>query len=194
MIVMKVKDKKLGFTLIELLVVIAIIGILASVVLASLSDARGVARDAKRKSDLHQVQIAMEGYFNKYGTYIVANSGWYNGGQGWFGYEDGGAYTTAVSRALYNEGYLVEPLIDDPLAVPTIPYYMIYVAPGGKEYSISTTLENPTPKDIQHAYNSYNGGAGNPGCSTTPGGNAINANGCNGIVGRYGKNYAIPSY
>ncbi len=60
---------KKGFTLIELLIVIAIIGILASALLVSLGGARQAARDARRISDLRQVQTALEVYFNATGCY-----------------------------------------------------------------------------------------------------------------------------
>ncbi|MDD5589739.1 MAG: type II secretion system protein [Candidatus Portnoybacteria bacterium] len=56
--------KKRGFTLIELLVVIAIIGILATIVLVSLNSARVKARDARRQSDMHQIALAMEMYYD----------------------------------------------------------------------------------------------------------------------------------
>lgn len=66
---------KRGFTLIELLVVIAIIGILSSVVLASLNSARKKGRDARRIADLKQVQLALELYYDANGTYPAAISG-----------------------------------------------------------------------------------------------------------------------
>ena len=56
-----------GFTLIELLVVIAIIGILSSVVLASLNTARQKARDARRISDIKSLQLALELFANDNG-------------------------------------------------------------------------------------------------------------------------------
>ncbi len=53
-----------GFTLIELLVVIAIIGILASVILASLNSARAKGTDAAVKSDLENARPQAEIYYD----------------------------------------------------------------------------------------------------------------------------------
>lgn len=50
--------KQNGFTLIELLVVIAVIGILASVVMASLTSARVKSRNTRRSSDIVQLRNA----------------------------------------------------------------------------------------------------------------------------------------
>lgn len=66
------KDSKRGFTLIELLVVIAIIGILSSVVLASLNSARRKGRDARRVADLKQLQLALELSYDANGSYPAA--------------------------------------------------------------------------------------------------------------------------
>lgn len=51
-----------SFTLIELLVVIAIIGSLSAILLPNFMGARERARDSQRKSDLKQIQKALEMY------------------------------------------------------------------------------------------------------------------------------------
>lgn len=61
--------KRKGFTLIEILIVVAIIGILASVVLVGLGPVQRRGRDARRISDLRQVQTGLELYYNKHGIY-----------------------------------------------------------------------------------------------------------------------------
>ena len=92
------QKEKAGFTLIELLVVIAIIGLLSSVVLASLSGARESARDARRASDFNQLRTAIELYFTDTGEYPGA------------GYNDGQISENCSSNQLYQDlvggGYL----------------------------------------------------------------------------------------
>jgi type II secretion system protein G len=68
------KTFKRGFTLIELLVVIAIIGILASIVLASLDSARVKGRDARRLADIDAIKKALALYQNDNNAYPVSVS------------------------------------------------------------------------------------------------------------------------
>lgn len=87
------KNNSRGFTLIELLVVIAIIGILSSVVLASLNGARAKARDVYRKSELKQLQTALE-------MYLDSNNAYPSTGGVWYGMSaNGGSRTTSGASA-----------------------------------------------------------------------------------------------
>jgi type II secretory pathway pseudopilin PulG len=62
-------------------VVISIIGVLSSVVLASLNSARAKARNAKRMSEIHVVELALDQYaLDNDGTYPTSD---YDGCGGW---------------------------------------------------------------------------------------------------------------
>ncbi|OGY23644.1 MAG: hypothetical protein A2Y57_04005 [Candidatus Woykebacteria bacterium RBG_13_40_7b] len=60
-----------GFTLTELLVVMTIFAILAALLMVTFQGATRKARDTKRKSDLKQVQAALEKYFQNTGHYPI---------------------------------------------------------------------------------------------------------------------------
>lgn len=74
---------KKGFTLVELLIVITIIGILAGLSLVSYNGTQGKARDATRKSDLRDLQKALQSY------YADNNSTYPNTGGAWCSSEPG---------------------------------------------------------------------------------------------------------
>lgn len=81
---LRYKRKTSGFTLIELLVVISIIGLLSSVVYASLGSAKAKARDARRIADLNNIKTALILYYDKYNHYPKVPYA-YSYGAAWYG-------------------------------------------------------------------------------------------------------------
>ncbi len=61
-----------AFTLIELLVIIAIVGILSTLSVVAFNSARSKARDSRRLSDIHNLSLALEMYYNDFGAYPPA--------------------------------------------------------------------------------------------------------------------------
>ena len=152
---MRLKNKK-GFTLIELLVVVAIIGILSSVVLASLNTARAKARDTKRISDMQQIQTALELYYSNHGDYPPSSPG----GTGCWGNWQGGnavnGSTVQFLQPLVTDGDISQVSIetssikDDWGSQCTYRYGRYDLSSAcGSQYSnvaaLYTTLENPPP-------------------------------------------------
>lgn len=154
------QNKKRGFTLIELLVVIAIIGILSSVVLASLNSARLKARDAQRLSEVRQLQTALELYYNENGHYPISAgcggsgtlSGWCNSiqtkvGDHWI--EDNGTENVLapfISKDPVDpkQGTVVTDLQTD--GGSSISYFSAGYGGPGKWYMIVFGLENHSNK------------------------------------------------
>lgn len=69
---LKIKNYRRGFTLIELLIVVAIIGVLATLLMVNFVGVRQRARDAQRKSDLRQIQSALEVYRADNSSYALS--------------------------------------------------------------------------------------------------------------------------
>lgn len=72
---LKLKNKSIkGFTLIEVLIVIAIMGILSSIVLSMMTDARNRAIDTAMKENMRILTINMEQYINETGKLYMCEA------------------------------------------------------------------------------------------------------------------------
>lgn len=60
---LEIRNSSQGFTLIELLIAIAIIGIVFGVVVSSTAQIQKSSRDAKRESDLRNIQSALQQFY-----------------------------------------------------------------------------------------------------------------------------------
>src|SRR3989344_7099926 len=92
------KQTKSVFSLLELLVVISIVTILITLAMTSFATAGKKARDAKRKSDIKEIQTALEQYYSVCG----------------FSYPDPGG-------VFYSNVYCPDPDIGIMISIPTDP-------------------------------------------------------------------------
>lgn len=142
----KIKNLKLktsgGFTLIELLIVIAIIGILTTLLTANFVGVRQRARDAQRKSDLRQMQSALELYRSDEGTYPIISAA--------FRLNGSTACPTSQSFTAPSPSTVtyMSKIPCDPLGATVYNsgnYY--YYSSDGQTYTLAACLENGNDKD-----------------------------------------------
>jgi type II secretion system protein G len=128
---------KSGFTLIELLVVIAIIGVLSTLAVVSLNNAREKSRDAKRVSDIKQVQTALELYFIDQDGYPAGTALVLGAGDGSVLSGTGFSATAPTGETLYMGQVPSNPDIGGA-------DYVYNQVDSGLSYTISFTLEGKT--------------------------------------------------
>lgn len=103
-----------AFTLIELLVVISIIGMLSSITLASLAQAKQRALISAHQSNLKTIEKLLVIYKSSYGYYPIVNKNHLNSDE-----RDGIIGMSQLSTIFINEGY-----ISQPFPVSTLEYYV----------------------------------------------------------------------
>ena len=73
--VQRARDEESGFTLIELMIVIVILGVLAGIVIFAVGGITDKGNTAACKSDVKTVDVAVEAYLAKNGSYPAALDG-----------------------------------------------------------------------------------------------------------------------
>jgi type II secretion system protein G len=153
-----------GFTLIELIVVIGILAILSVFLLLAVNPLEQYqkAQDARRKSDLSQIQKALEAYYQDKGRY-PANS------------TDGNYYiqTTDVITPIKQWGESWSPYMTTLPKDNGTRRYIYSASPDGQSYWLYTSLQRDR-KDPQTCINTGNSINSNDStCANVPGNGSV---------------------
>jgi prepilin-type N-terminal cleavage/methylation domain len=114
------RSRNQSFTLIELLIVVAIIGILAALIIVSVTTAAARSRDASRAEQFKEIQNALSEYYIQNGSYPPQASWCYS-----LSGQSNGCFQQAL-QPLITQGFLS--------ALPTPEY------PGGGEYDYQSPV------------------------------------------------------
>jgi len=133
--------KSLGFTLIELLVVIAIISSLSALLVPNFMGARERARDAQRKSDLKQIQKALEMYRQDINPPGYPNTGFFISNVNKCWYKEGTDDSCPSDKAIYMNKIPKDPNRNENNGG----YY--YTNDGNLTYTLCACLENKADLD-----------------------------------------------
>ncbi|MFA6393928.1 MAG: prepilin-type N-terminal cleavage/methylation domain-containing protein [Patescibacteria group bacterium] len=133
--------KQKGFTLIELLVVIAIIGLLSTLAVVSLNNARLKSRDARRVSDVKQIQTALELYYNDVTAYPAS---------------------AASGSAILNGSVTYMAVVPTAPTPPTGNAYAYTQTESGASYTLTYTLEGISGGVIAGSHTATPAGLANP--------------------------------
>ena len=139
---LKFKNKKFqkGFTLVELLIVVAIIGVLATLLMVNFIAVRQRARDAERKSDIRQIQSALELFRSDEGLYPNASpptTTLYNGAS----CPDSSALAV-LDPTTQNKNTYMAKIPCDPNGIGYYNAGEYFYSGGGSTYTLGACLEN----------------------------------------------------
>lgn len=144
----KLKDmKRNGFTLIEILVVIAIIASIIAISIPNFLSARQRASDTKKKEEMAQLKTALRLYYNDFNNYPGGATGSVMNGCGTNGDEAcGSSCSPAFATGATCDNIYMKKLPAGFLAFPFT--YKYYLAAGGNDFCLNTSLENLSDPDI----------------------------------------------
>lgn len=152
-----------GFTLIEIITAIGVLTILASVILAAVNPIEQFrkAQDAKRKSDLAQIQRVLEAYYQDFGRYPAHTEGGLNP----YTINTGQGIEAGDERFAIQWGTRWSPYIDILPVDPSSSKFYVYVSEesnGNQSYRIYASMDrgNKDPETCEEPN----------GCPNAPGG------------------------
>ena len=152
-------QRTLGFTIIELLIVIVVIGIIASITIVSYNGVQARGQDARRKSDITNLQDAIEIYKINTGNFPAVTAA-NTDASGWeVSHKTPGSFIPA----LVSTGVISAPLVD-PLNTTT--YYYRYYRYSAGSYSCDSSKGDFYVLQIR-TLQSQRGNGGGPGFQCT---------------------------